>query len=68
MGPLPLTDNATRRNIVAQAIANRLPSIARHFQVLTLKHAPFIEAVGALKQRVDPHRVLTSRLLEALGL
>lgn len=37
VGPLPLTDNATRRNIVAQGIANRLPSLARQLQVLTLK-------------------------------
>ncbi len=35
--------------------------------VLRRMHAPFIETLGAVKQRVDPHRVLTSRMLEALG-
>ncbi|REG35938.1 FAD/FMN-containing dehydrogenase [Archangium gephyra] len=36
--------------------------------LLRRMHAPFIEALSALKQRVDPHRVLTSRMLDALGL
>ena len=36
--------------------------------LLRRMHAPFIETLSALKQRVDPHRVLTSRMLDALGL
>ncbi len=36
--------------------------------LLRRMHAPFIENLSALKQRVDPHRVLTSRMLDALGL
>jgi FAD/FMN-containing dehydrogenase len=36
--------------------------------LLRRMHAPFIQTLSALKQRVDPHRVLTSRMLDALGL
>lgn len=36
--------------------------------LLRRMHAPFIETLSALKQRVDPHWVLTSRMLDALGL
>jgi FAD/FMN-containing dehydrogenase len=36
-GPLPLTDDATRRNIVAQGVANRIPSLVRPLQPLVFK-------------------------------